>query len=47
MNSGLAMYLIQALTGEPAHFGEILEIDPQANTIVTSHCGCAAPSLAA
>ncbi len=47
MNAGLAMYLIQTLTGEPAHFGEILEIDPQANTIVTSHCGCAAPSLAA
>jgi L-fucose isomerase-like protein len=47
LNAGLAMYLIQALTGEPAHFGEILEIDPQANTIVTSHCGCAAPSLAA
>jgi L-fucose isomerase-like protein len=46
MNAGLAMYLIQALTGEPAHFGEILEIDRQANTIVTSHCGCAAPSLA-
>jgi L-fucose isomerase-like protein len=47
LNAGLAMYLIQALTGQPAHFGEILDIDPQANTIVTSHCGCAAPSLAA
>jgi len=47
MNAGLAMYLVQALTGEPAHFGEILDIDEEANTIVTSHCGCAAPSLAA
>jgi L-fucose isomerase-like protein len=47
MNAGLAMYLVQTLTGEPAHFGEILDIDPVANTIVTSHCGCAAPSLAA
>jgi L-fucose isomerase-like protein len=47
MNAGLAMYLVQALTGEPAHFGEIMEIDQEANTIVTSHCGCAAPSLAA
>jgi L-fucose isomerase-like protein len=46
MNAGLAMYLIQELTGEPAHFGEILDIDQQANTILTSHCGCAAPSLA-
>ena len=47
LNSGLLMYLIQALTGEPAHFGEILDIDKEANTILTSHCGCAAPSLAA
>lgn len=47
MNAGLLMYLIQALTGEPAHFGEILDIDREANTILTSHCGCAAPSLAA
>ena len=46
MNAGLLMYLIQALTGEPAHFGEILDIDREANTILTSHCGCAAPSLA-
>jgi L-fucose isomerase-like protein len=47
MNAGLLMYLIQALTGEPVHFGEILDIDRGANTILTSHCGCAAPSLAA
>lgn len=46
MNAGLVMYLIQELTGEPAHFGEMLDIDQQENTIVTSHCGCAAPSLA-
>ncbi len=47
LNAGLAMYLLQALTGEPAHFGEMLDIEAKANTIVTSHCGCAAPSLAA
>jgi L-fucose isomerase-like protein len=46
LNAGLVMYLIQELTGEPAHFGEMLDIDQEANTIVTSHCGCAAPSLA-
>jgi L-fucose isomerase-like protein len=46
MNAGLAMYLIQELTGEPAHFGEILDIDERANTLLTSHCGAAAPSLA-
>ncbi len=46
MNSVLAMYLIQHFTNRPAHFGEILAIDPQDNSIVTSHCGCSAPSLA-
>ena len=46
MNAGLAMFLVQALSGEPAHFGEILQIDEADNSIVTSHCGCAAPTLA-
>ena len=46
MNAGLAMFLVQALSGEPAHFGEILQLDEADNTIVTSHCGCAAPALA-
>jgi len=47
MNSTLAMYLLQCFTGRPAHFGEILEVDERDNTIVTSHCGCAPPCLAA
>ncbi|NIN69160.1 MAG: hypothetical protein GTO63_31625, partial [Anaerolineae bacterium] len=47
VNSTLAMYLLQSFTGRPAHFGEILEVDEGENTIITSHCGCAAPSLAA
>jgi L-fucose isomerase-like protein len=47
LNSGIVMYLIQSFTGEPAHFGEILQIDERENSIVSSHCGCAAPSLAA
>jgi L-fucose isomerase-like protein len=47
MNSTLAMFLLQAFTGQPAHFGEILEVDEAENAIITSHCGCAPPSLAA
>ncbi len=47
MNSGLAMCLLYGLTGEPAHFGEVLEVDEKNNGIVTSHCGCGSPSLAA
>jgi L-fucose isomerase-like protein len=47
LNSALAMYLLQSFTGEPAHFGEILEVNEGENSIVTSHCGCGAPSLAA
>jgi L-arabinose isomerase len=46
LNSALAMYLLQSFSGEPAHFGEILEVNEAENTIVTSHCGCGAPSLA-
>jgi L-fucose isomerase-like protein len=47
LNSALAMYLLQSFTGAPAHFGEILEVNEEQNSIVTSHCGCGAPSLAA
>jgi len=47
MNSAILMYLLQQFSGEPVHFGEFLEIDERENTIVTSHCGCASPSLAA
>lgn len=47
MNATLAMYLLQCFTDGPAHFGEILEVDKPANAIVTSHCGCAPPCLAA
>ena len=47
LNSGIVMYLLQAFSGEPAHFGEILEVNEKDNSLVTSHCGCGAPSLAA
>ena len=47
LNSALAMYLLQSFTGQPAHFGEILEVNEDDNSLVTSHCGCGAPSLAA
>jgi L-fucose isomerase-like protein len=47
LNSALAMYLLQSFSGEPAHFGEILEVNETENSIITSHCGCGAPSLAA
>ena len=47
LNSALAMYLLQSFTGQPAHFGEILEVNEDENSLVTSHCGCGAPSLAA
>ena len=47
LNSALAMYLLQSFTGQPAHFGEILEVNEKESSFVTSHCGCGAPSLAA
>lgn len=47
LNSAIAMYLLSCFTGEPAHFGEILAVDEQENSLITSHCGCGAPSLAA
>jgi len=47
MNSTLAMFLLQCFVGQPAHFGEILEVNETENAIITSHCGCAPPSLAA
>jgi L-fucose isomerase-like protein len=47
LNSAIVMYLLQAFSGKPAHFGEILEVNETDNSLVTSHCGCGAPSLAA
>jgi L-fucose isomerase-like protein len=46
MNSAILMYLLQQFSGEPVHFGELLDLDEKENTIVTSHCGCASPRLA-
>jgi L-fucose isomerase-like protein len=46
INSTLAMYILSQLTDAPVHFGEILDVDEQTNTIISSHCGSAAPSLA-
>jgi L-arabinose isomerase len=47
VNSAIAMYLLQAFSRHPAHFGEMLEIDSAENSVVTSHCGCSASRLAA
>ncbi|NPV84478.1 MAG: hypothetical protein HPY45_00535 [Anaerolineae bacterium] len=46
VNSAIAKYLLMQLSDAPGHFGEMLEIDESANSIVTSHCGAGAPSLA-
>lgn len=46
MNSTIAMYLLNKLCGQPVHFGEMLELDEKKNTIISSHCGSAALSLA-
>jgi len=47
LNSSLAMFLLQSFSNQPAHFGEILEVDERENSIITSHCGCCPLSLAA
>ena len=46
MNSTIAMYILNKLCGTPVHFGEMLDIDETENTIISSHCGAAAISLA-
>lgn len=46
VNSSLAMLIMSMLSDAPVHFGEILDVDEQANTIVSSHCGCGSPALA-
>jgi L-fucose isomerase-like protein len=46
LNSTLAMYILFQLSGQPVHFGEMLAVDEQENTLITSHCGAGAPSLA-
>lgn len=46
MNSTVAMYLLHCLSDRPIHFGEMLEVDESDNSIVSSHCGAGALSLA-
>lgn len=46
INSTLAIYLLSALSDAPVHFGEMLAVDFEENSIVTSHCGCGSPALA-
>lgn len=46
VNSTLAIYLLSQLSDAPVHFGEMLALDFEGNSIVTSHCGCGSPSLA-
>lgn len=46
VNSTLAIYLLSQLSHAPVHFGEMLALDFEDSSIVTSHCGCGSPSLA-
>jgi L-fucose isomerase-like protein len=46
VNSTIAMFILTMLTGKPVHFGEMLEVNINESTIVSSHCGCGSPSLA-
>lgn len=46
VNSTIAMFILSMLSESPVHFGEMLEVDEENNTLVTSHCGCGSPSLA-
>ena len=46
VNSTLAMLILNQLSEDAVHFGEMLAVDEDANTMVTSHCGCGSLSLA-
>lgn len=46
VNATILMNILGKLSDDPVHFGEMLDIDESENTIVSSHCGAAAPSLA-
>jgi L-fucose isomerase-like protein len=46
VNSTLSMLILSKLSSAPVHFGEMLDVNEQENTVVTSHCGCGSPSLA-
>ncbi len=46
VNASINMLICSYLSDDPIHFGEMLAIDEENNTLVTSHCGCGSPSLA-
>ncbi len=46
VNSTLAMFILGLLSEGPVHFGEMLDVNEEDNTIISSHCGAAAPSFA-
>ena len=46
VNATLAMFILSRLSPSPIHFGEMLDFDLAGNSVVSSHCGAAAPSLA-
>jgi L-fucose isomerase-like protein len=46
VNSTLSMLILSHLSELPVHFGEMLAVDQDENSVVTSHCGCGSPSLA-
>ncbi|MCE1252191.1 MAG: hypothetical protein LWX83_01445 [Anaerolineae bacterium] len=46
VNASINMLIDSYLTKDPIHFGEMLAINEEDNSLVTSHCGCGSPSLA-
>jgi len=46
LNSTIAVYILNQLTGKPVHFGEMCVIDREENYILSSHCGAAPASMA-
>lgn len=46
LNATIAMLILTELSGRPAHFGEMVDLDLEKNEIYTTHCGAGAPSFA-
>lgn len=46
VNATVTMLTLQRLTGQPVYLCDVFHLDEKRNTILTYHCGAAAPSLA-
>lgn len=46
LNSTITMLLLSELSGQPTHFGEMVDLDIKNNEIYTTHCGAGAPCFA-